>query len=517
MMTTRRDTSRPARIGIQLLNICLGIVLVGAMCWPAPAAEQRGIDERLLGEWIGTSGEFEGAKATISRDSIVLSGERLPLRFVSPGVLLMGPPDDADRLRYQLAGETLTVVSDGETSTWRRVGGTPKPTETTVEKTKARDDSSGSQDATKKAEPTNATARATIFKEHKLTDPGMNNQVAFTYLIPETWSAEGELKRMPPGLYSIPVMVDIKFTAPDGRQVHFFPSLVFDFDNAQPGQKMQPTLKGNLNLPLPPTPGTWLLDMARSSPDSGIANLKLASEEDVPEVTRSLRQQNQQFIQQVEQGNQFAAQSGVVSRYDTQATRVVLTYDRDGRSYEESVLIMWNYLVTAWQGRVTSGLWSIPTMFSLRGPAGTDYRNDPELIAVLGSVRTDPAWQAEMNKYWAQLAQIRHKGNMDRLNASAAAHQERMNTLNETSDLLMSGWKSRNASQDRMQERTIDTIHEQTPYTTPAGETVKLPSFYSHVYTDGNGRYILNNDSRYEPNTDPAVNQRTWQRIEAKN
>ncbi|MEC4676831.1 MAG: hypothetical protein VST72_07945, partial [Nitrospirota bacterium] len=79
-----------------------------------------------------------------------------------------------------------------------------------------------------------------------------------------------------------------------------------------------------------------------------------------------------------------------------------------------------------------------------------------------------------------------------------------------------SGWKSRNASQDRMQAKTINSIHEQTLYATPSGETVKLPSFYSNVYTDGNGRYILNNDSLYEPNTDPTVNSQNWQRIEAK-
>jgi hypothetical protein len=36
------------------------------------------------------------------------------------------------------------------------------------------------------------------------------------------------------------------------------------------------------------------------------------------------------------------------------------------------------------------------------------------------------------------------------------------------------------------------------------------------VYTDGNGRYLLNNDSLYEPNTDPALNGQNWQRIEAR-
>ena len=49
---------------------------------------------------------------------------------------------------------------------------------------------------------------------------------------------------------------------------------------------------------------------------------------------------------------------------------------------------------------------------------------------------------------------------------------------------------------------------------TPGGETVKLPSFYDHVHTDNNGRYILHNDAGYEPNRDRAVNGVRWERIE---
>jgi len=378
--------------------------------------------------------------------------------------------------------------------------------------------SSNTQHPSPLSNPSKSTQRPSsgiIFKEHKITDPGMNNIVASTVLVPEDWKVEGGLNRPSPQLYSIPVLVDIKFTAPDGRQAHFFPSLVFDFDLNQPGQVLQPTLKGNLNMPLPQSPGAWIMEMSRINPDPEISQLRLVSEEDLPEQTKVLREQNQFLYQQLEQTNQMGRQTGLMSLFDTQATKVVITYDQGGRSYEESFLVMWNYIVSSWQGQVTSGLWSIASMLSLRGAVGEDYLNDPELIAILSSVRINPAWQAEMDKYWAQLAQIRHKGNMDRLNASAAAHQKRMNTLNETSDIIMSGWKSRNESQDRMHAQTIDTIHEQTPYVTPTGETVKLPSFYDNVYTDGNGRFILNNDSLYEPNTDPLVNSQNWQRIEA--
>ncbi|GEM_PF-2133316 len=238
-----------------------------------------------------------------------------------------GPAEDAERLRYQLSGETLTVVSDGKTSTWRRVGGAAKKPESSVDKKKTPDDSSGTEDAKKQTEKRKSSTGATIFKEHKLTDPGMNNIVASTFLVPEGWTAEGEMKRMPPSVYSIPVVADLKFTAPDGRQVHFSPSLTFDFDNAQPGQILQPTMKGNLYMPVPQSPGSWLMEMAQIRPDPEITNLKLVSEEEVPEVTQLLRQQNQQLFQMIADNNRMGAQTGLMSSYDTQGTKVLLTYE----------------------------------------------------------------------------------------------------------------------------------------------------------------------------------------------
>ncbi len=93
------------------------------------------------------------------------------------GVLMMGPSGEAERLQYRLAGETLTVVSDGESSTWRRVGGSPKSQETPVTNEQTQDDARNSQITKATPEKTKPTKTgATIFKEHKLTDPAVNSQ-----------------------------------------------------------------------------------------------------------------------------------------------------------------------------------------------------------------------------------------------------------------------------------------------------------------------------------------------------
>ena len=118
--------------------------------------------------------------------------------------------------------------------------------------------------------------------------------------------------------------------------------------------------------------------------------------------------------------------------------------------------------------------------------------------------------------YWAELARIRQRGQQQR-QAQFAAHNRRMREINqEISNIIVGGYQRREAIRDAGHERFIDAIREVTPYQTPGGETVKLPSFYEHVYTDNNGRYILHNDAGYEPNRDDAVNGVRWERIEPR-
>lgn len=119
-----------------------------------------------------------------------------------------------------------------------------------------------------------------------------------------------------------------------------------------------------------------------------------------------------------------------------------------------------------------------------------------------------------MQRYWTELARIKQRGAQERM-AQWQDHQRKMQAIRgEIGDIINRGYRSRDAMRDRGHERTIDTVLEQTPYTTPSGETVKLPSFYEHVYTDGQGGYLLNHDASYDPNRDPTLNQRNWSRIE---
>lgn len=353
-----------------------------------------------------------------------------------------------------------------------------------------------------------------VFREHAITDPGMNDALIATLLIPEGWTVEGGATRPADILYNMPVLIDVTVTAPDGRVAHFFPSLSFEFNYQNPAQPLTPLQSGNLYYPLPESPGQWVMELAQNNPAPGISKLQLVSETDIPEITQALRQQQAQRFQHIAQLNQTTASMGFGSEFDTQATQVVLHYERNGTPIEETLVITWQYEIMITQGQVTQGVWGIQHMQSIGGPVGSNYLDDPALNAVFQSVRNNPAWTAEMNKYWRQLAQIKHKGNMEAIAAAGERSRIMAEASSDVNDIMMKGWRARNASSDNLQAQTVDNILDQTEYATPSGEAVKLPSFYENVHTDGDGRYILHNDAFYEPNRDPAFNNRDWQRIE---
>ncbi len=359
------------------------------------------------------------------------------------------------------------------------------------------------------------TAGVVVMKEHRITDPGMNNMLISTLLIPEGWEKKGGATRPINQLFNMPVIIDFTVTAPDGRTARFFPSFSFEFNHRSPGQTLKPTQRGNLYFPLPDSPGQWISEMATLNPDPDVSNFRVVSEVNLPEITKRLRQQNAQRFQSVVQLNQTTAQMGFGSEFDTQATKVVLQYNKGGKTIEVTIVLTWQYEVMINQGQMTQGTWGVMLMQAIGGPVGTNYIDDPALNAIFRSVRNNPKWLAEMNKYWAELARIRHKGNMDRIRTAGKISQIQAEGANAVNDIMMKGWRAGNASSDRMQSKTINAIQEQTVYQTPAGESVTLPSFYDHVYTDGNDRYLLHNDALYEPNSDPTMNTQNWQKIKA--
>jgi hypothetical protein len=337
------------------------------------------------------------------------------------------------------------------------------------------------------------------FRQHLLRDPGLDNMPAVSVLAPAGFKVEGGMTRPANQYYSTPVLVDVKFVASDGRQARIMPSFIFEFDYRQPQEPLSPTLNGNMYFPLPESASAWIASMYQLNPDPTIGDFQIVSEEIDEQATEQLQREIATLKQSAANHTSMFGQYGSGQAVDAQAVIVTTRYRQGGLDLEEKILIHYGYSVFATNGQMSSGQWAVSQLASMRGPVGTDYANDPEMLTIFNSVRILPEWQQKMNEYFSELARIRYRGQQERLQQSIAAHQRRMATLNETSDIIAQGWRNRSVIQDRMQRREIDAIHEVTPFASPSGGEIRFPSIYDHVYTDGEGNFIAGENASADP------------------
>ena len=353
-----------------------------------------------------------------------------------------------------------------------------------------------------------------VFREHVVRDSG-RNLPAHKLLVPQGWTVEGEITRAPQAVHRVPYIGDVRIEAPDGRFVRFYPFFEFGWSDQVNGQPMQP-YDGRYYLRQPRTLGEFFLQMVRLDPSGKVSNPRIVSEEVQPEATETARRAAAASYRNAEQFNQRYGWQGQRYVYDRRVIRLVMSYDLEGRRLEETLFATQaSNVVYLPNGSVKAANWSLDNMYSVGGPTGQDYWNDPMLAAVVRSRQTNPDWSYAIDLwYQGQRDAIVREGMAKAAAAQRAWQNTRAQESNDLLDISFNGWKSRNAASDLGQAKLVDAIHERTTYATPSGQNVQLPSFYKNVYTDGQGTFVLHNDANYQINADPALYQHDWQRIQ---
>ena len=111
---------------------------------------------------------------------------------------------------------------------------------------------------------------------------------------------------------------------------------------------------------------------------------------------------------------------------------------------------------------------------------------------------------------WAAFNQrvVQNQANFE---ASQRAFVNKSDAINNA---IMSGWKEKNASSDRNQERTIDGIYEQTNVqNSETGQTYKVTAGANQYWMNNNGEYISTKLNDYNPNLDDNMNEVKWQQL----
>lgn len=189
-----------------------------------------------------------------------------------------------------------------------------------------------------------------------------------------------------------------------------------------------------------------------------------------------------------------------------EAGEMLIAYRRDGREVRELLSAMLN--ISQMQGHVAI---SAPAVYAMRAPAG---ELDVQLAErIRKSMKIDPQWMAMANQVGkeaadriarAQRARIDswHAGEMAKINARGARERSMiaMQTSREIAQIYSEGWHRSQATDDRIQRRTLEAIGGYNTYADPSGGgTVRGSIEYDRVLRNGDGTYIGTNDPYYNP------------------
>jgi hypothetical protein len=369
--------------------------------------------------------------------------------------------------------------------------------------------------------PTTKPATPIVMKRHVLVDKGMGDMKSHTILAPDGWKVEGGASWPPPDQFKVLPSQNVKVIAPDGRMVHIGPSIgAVDFRPSpyaqqQLGVQRPPELtasNGNLVLYLPDSLEAWktfALEKAfkRSFPKA--TNMRVDKVVVIPELTAIFKRQLEPLQQMAAQNDRQAQALGMRQKSfsDCQFLAATCFYEDEGKKWEH-VLVFGTAHFGSDSDIGRQVYWSIEPSVSYRAEAGQLEANMPLLLSIANSLQPTAEWAKMKLDHSAKMNQIAAKGAADRAKIIADSNRE-------ISKMIVDGYNARSESQDRTHASFIKAIREVEDYTVPGSDTkVQLPHYYDHVYTNGNGDYILTNDSNFNPNVDPAFKDKRWDTME---
>lgn len=142
-------------------------------------------------------------------------------------------------------------------------------------------------------------------------------------------------------------------------------------------------------------------------------------------------------------------------------------------------------------------------------------------IYALAKVRVSDQSVAIHNRKEQQKSQASWASHNNRMRANQRSfdgYQKAQADLSSVGDIYFEGWKSRNASSDRMQEKAVDGIWEQESVSNPyGGQQGKVESGYKYYYVNTFGQYFGTNDEFYDPAQDPNMNHMEWRKANGGN
>jgi hypothetical protein len=346
-----------------------------------------------------------------------------------------------------------------------------------------------------------------VLKTLVVKDSFMNNQPAFSLLIPADWQGEGKIIWRWHTV--LPASGTMKAWNPNGVEaVRFYAQILF-VDGIRESAAQNAAIAGPQAMQFAaagfPEGGNYMgnevrrfagrpvdyltkILLPRQRPD--VKGYKIIAVEDMPKWAQS---------------SAYMSENLPGMKVNVQAGRVRIEYAENGRTIHEDFFLL---LPSMQIGLVN--LWGAETASSVRGEAGKLDGLHKLHNTMLFSTKIDLNWFNQEQQVAAILQDLANRQQQQVMEISQIFRR----TSNEISAMVNESYRKRQETQDRLHHNFSQVIRGVQSYAAPgSGSPVELPSGYNHVWANSAGQYILSNHSNFNPNVSLNGN---WQQLTPK-
>ena len=347
-----------------------------------------------------------------------------------------------------------------------------------------------------------------VMKKVQITGPGPDaahpTMPAYDLLIPSTWKIQGGVSfgGSPSGCFADIFAISLKATSADGSTSFAAgPDYSWQYaDDPAVLKKLNDPNRRALGVGGKPCPVAkpmkaeeYIRQNILKLYPSGVTAASVAP---FPELNEGLRKR-----QGLSPGN------GAAGTTRTEAVRVRLAYQKDGKALEEwmAVGVVVN-IYPAGNGSFYDS--HAMSLVALSAPKGALDANEKLFQVIISSIQPEPRWVSYSGGVLSKLyqAQAQKAANADQMWAQFYTHAAQ--TINGVTQNAMRGADASVFHEDQ-NIRGVQTFRD--PAT---GRTQELSNLYDHAWQNGSNDYVMSNDPSFNPNQQLSG---SWSQLQAVN
>jgi hypothetical protein len=320
------------------------------------------------------------------------------------------------------------------------------------------------------------------------------------FLVPVGWKMDGGATWQADGCTSNMVRIQARATSPDGTsQLEIFTPYTWQWNDdplsqqqGRQAESMSPAIRPCSMRPL-------------------VGAQQYLSQAVVPTYRRGARIERGLPMPQVAQAQNASLhaalaqqiQAGLASGTKTDAARVIIAYDVNGKPVEESITAVLGVIVrqamspsAAMQGgmaKVNSYSITAASLFGMRAPAGELDRQSALYSTMIASIRPNMNWVNAAQQIQLNIANVEMTEAIKR--AAIGAETNRV-----VSAAITQQYQETQRVQDQLADSYSQSQRGVEHFIDPSShERVELSAGYRQAWSNGNGEYILSDDVNFDP------------------